>query len=59
MTYTVLEIYEEDHGCEGIQPGEEPMDMLYVRTPEGDTRWLKVPDRIGCSLHPGDTLEWE
>lgn len=59
MKYTVLEIYEEDHGCEGLQPGEELMDMVYVRDPEGSERWLRIPDRIGQSLRPGDLIEHE
>ena len=29
MKYTILEIYEEDHGCEGLMPGEELMDMVF------------------------------
>ena len=27
---TIVQIYEEDHGCEGIQPGEIPMDLSLI-----------------------------
>ena len=59
MKYTILEIYEEDHGCEGLMPGEELMDMVYVRDPSGKERWLRIPDRIGRELDIGDEVEYD
>lgn len=59
MKFTILEIYEEDHGCEGLMPGEELMDMVYVRDPEGKERWLRIPDRIGQMYQEGDEFEWD
>lgn len=59
MRYTVLEIYEDDHGCEGIQPGEEPMNMVYARGEDGKERWLRIPERDAESLKPGDRIEYE
>ena len=59
MKYTILEIYEEDHGCEGLMPGEELMDMVYVRDASGQERWLRIPDRIGKDLNPGDEIDYD
>ena len=59
MKYTILEIYEEDHGCEGLMPGEELMDMVYVRDTAGQERWLRIPDRIGQGLNPGDEIDYD
>ena len=43
---TIVQIYEEDHGCEGIQPGEIPMDEVLLRDDAGAERWVKLPDAI-------------
>ena len=59
MKYTILEIYEEDHGCEGLMPGEELMDMVYVRDESGQERWLRIPDRIGKDLESGDEIDYD
>lgn len=56
MKYTILEIYEEDHGCEGLMPGEELMDMVYVRGEDGAEHWLRIPDRIGRDYQVGDVI---
>ena len=57
MKLTILEIYEEDHGCEGLMPGEELMDMVYVRDEQGEQRWIRIPDSQAKDLNPGDILE--
>ena len=59
MKYEILEIYEEDHGCEGLMPGEELMDMVYARDASGQERWLRIPDRIGKDLNPGDEIDYD
>ena len=59
MKYTVLEIYEEDHGCEGLMPGEELMDMVYARDEAGKERWLRIPDRIGKDFNVGDEIDYD
>lgn len=59
MKFTILEIYEEDHGCEGLMPNEELMDMVFVRDPDGRERWLRIPDRIGQNLDVGQEFEWD
>ena len=45
---TIVQIYEEDHGCEGIQPGEIPMDEVLLRDDAGAERWVKLPDLAGA-----------
>ncbi|MBR3630932.1 MAG: hypothetical protein IKN55_10765 [Oscillospiraceae bacterium] len=57
--YTILRIYEEDHGCEGIQPGEEPMDEVLLRDENGKEVWKKLPDLwlLQNGLDEGDTVE--
>ena len=57
MRYEILEIYEEDHGCEGLMPGEELMDQVYVRDENGKEQWLRIPDAVGQNLKPGDCIE--
>lgn len=59
MRGQILEIYEEDHGCEGLMPGEELMDMVLVRDADGNERWLRIPDRIGKDLNPGDMYTFD
>ena len=59
--YTILRIYEEDHGCEGIQPGEEPMDDVLLRDENGNELWRKLSDvwLLQCGFDEGDTIELE
>ena len=57
MRYEILEIYEEDHGCEGLMPGEELMDQVYVRDENGKAQWIRIPDAVGQTLKPGDWIE--
>ncbi|MCR5718635.1 MAG: hypothetical protein K6F80_06355 [Oscillospiraceae bacterium] len=59
MKHTILEIYEEDHGCEGLSPGEELMDMAFVRDEDGTEHWMRIPDRVGKHLDRGDVFETE
>lgn len=57
--YTILRIYEEDHGCEGIQPGEEPMDEVLLRAADGTEVWRKLSDvwLLQHGYDEGDTIE--
>ena len=34
MQYKILNIYEEDYGCEGVPEGQEPMCRVQIQ--EGD-----------------------
>ena len=58
---TIVQIYEEDHGCEGIQPGEIPMDEVLLRDDAGAERWVKLPDAILLAhcLREGDRIVLE
>lgn len=59
--YTILHIYEEDHGCEGIQPDEVPMDEILLRDADGNEKWIKLADAEVCERHlqEGDLLVWD
>ena len=58
---TIVQIYEEDHGCEGIQSGEIPMDEVLLRDNAGAERWVKLPDAILLAhcLREGDRIVLE
>lgn len=45
QTYKVIDITEEDYGCEGIPEGSELMCSLLVKSQSGEEKWLKYPDR--------------
>jgi len=57
MKYTILKIFEEDYGCEGIPEGEELMCSVLVRDTNGNEKWLRVPDSRLTGLNTGDNLE--
>ena len=44
--YQIITIYEEDHGCEGIPEGEEPMDQVLLRTEAGEEHWTRIADAV-------------
>ncbi len=59
--YTIIHIYEEDHGCEGIQSDEVLMDEILLRDADGNEKWIKLPDIEVCekNLQEGDSLLWD
>jgi len=61
MRYTILEIYEEDYGCEGIPDGEEPMCSVRVRSENGIEKLLKITDSYLTEnkLDRGSILNWD
>ncbi len=61
MRYTILEIYEEDYGCEGIPDGEEPMCSVRVRDDKGNEKLIRIADcyLIENKLDLGSILNWE
>ena len=44
--YQIITIYEEDHGCEWIPEGEEPMDQVLLRAEDGTEHWVRMPDTL-------------
>ncbi len=46
MTWVVLQILEEDYGCEGVPDGEEPMCHVLLRDEDGSEVWKRLPDRF-------------
>ena len=43
--YTVLKIYEDDYGCEGIPDDSELMCSVLVRSTDGKEKWGKIADK--------------
>lgn len=41
---TVLQIFDEDYGCEGVPEGEEPLCRVLLQDADGNEAWLKIPD---------------
>ncbi|MCR5600100.1 MAG: hypothetical protein K6G33_05100 [Ruminococcus sp.] len=60
MKYTVLEIFEEDYGCEGVPENEEPMCSVLVRNENGIEKWLKISDNYLTqhNIRKGEAIEW-
>ena len=45
MEYKVLDISEEDYGCEGIPEGSELMCSVLLENNKGEKKWQKFSDR--------------
>ncbi len=58
--YQIIDIYEEDHGCEGIPDGEEPMDQVLLRAEDDTERWVRIPDALLLQKgwKEGDWISW-
>lgn len=50
MKYKVIELIEEDHGCEGIPEGQERMVTLVLENADGVRRQLRMEDRRAYEL---------
>ena len=53
--YTILDLSEDDYGCEELPEGAEPMAVARLRAEDGTVRWLRVPmgDLKRRGLRPG------
>jgi len=60
MKYKVLEITEDDHGCEGLPDGEERMITLLLENSDGERRQLRMADRRAYELNinEGSVIEY-
>ena len=58
-TVTVLQIFDEDYGCEGVPDGQEPMCSVLVQDTDGSQKWIKLSDSYLTEngIHEGDTIE--
>lgn len=58
--YQIIDIYEEDHGCEGIPDGEEPMDQVLLRAEDDTKHWVRIPDALLLQKDwkEGDWISW-
>lgn len=45
MKYKVIDISEEDYGCEGIPENSELMCSVLIESSDGTQKWLKIADR--------------
>ena len=45
MKYKVIDISEEDYGCEGIPEDSELMCRVLIENSDGTQKWLKIADR--------------
>ena len=59
--YQIITIYEEDHGCEGIPEGEEPMDQVLLRTEVREPYQNAMCSAIlpNQNWNEGDWILWE
>ena len=46
MQYKILNIYEEDYGCEGVPEGQEPMCRVQIQDEKGTEQWISIADRV-------------
>lgn len=44
MEYKVIDISEEDYGCEGIPEGSELMCSVLLESADGARKWVKMAD---------------
>ena len=44
MKYEIIDIYEEDHGCEGIPEGGELMCIVALRNENGIEKHVRLSD---------------
>lgn len=45
MEYKVIDISEEDYGCEGIPEDSELMCSVLLEGSDGARKWVKMADR--------------
>lgn len=45
MKYKILDISEEDYGCEGIPDGSELMCSVLLENSNGTKKWMKFSDQ--------------
>ncbi len=57
--YHILQIFEEDYGCEGIPDGQEQMCSVIVKDENGDEKCIQIPDSYLKEhyLNEGDIIE--
>ncbi len=57
--YKILQIIEEDYGCEGVPDGQEPMCHVLLQNEDGPECWKILPDSLLTEkkLQEGDRIE--
>lgn len=59
LKYLVLEIFDEDYGCEGVPEGQDPLCAVHVRDENGNDSWIRLTDRYltDNGINEGDNIE--
>ncbi|MBO5278288.1 MAG: hypothetical protein J6B06_02200 [Lachnospiraceae bacterium] len=54
--YTIVKIYEQDFGCEGLPAGQKRMDDVVLRADDGSEVTVQIPDDelYAKNLNEGD-----
>lgn len=60
MQYKVLEIFDEDYGCEGIEEGEEPMCNIVLSDNNGNRKIMKLSEQyiVEKMISEGDIIDF-
>lgn len=56
---TVIQIFDEDYGCEGIPDGQELMCNVFLQDTDGNQILIKIPDSYITEngINEGDIVE--
>lgn len=59
MKYKIIDITEEDYGCEGIPEGEDLACSVLLESENGERKWARISDKYlrENNLDTGDFLE--
>lgn len=60
MKYRILEIFDEDYGCEGIAEGEEPYCNIALEDCNGKRKIIKISEKhlVEMALSEGDVIDF-
>lgn len=60
MKYKVLEIFDEDYGCEGVAEGAEPMCNIVLSDNNGNRKIMKLSEQYIAEkkISEGDIIDF-
>lgn len=60
MKYKVLEIFDEDYGCEGVADGSEPMCNIVLSDNNGNRKIMKLSEQyiVEKMIFEGDIIDF-
>lgn len=61
MKYKIVEIYDDDYGCEGVPEDQDPMCILKVKDEEGNIKWIRLSSVYidDNRIKEGDVIEYD